>query len=147
MQKKYIEQIEHEVVRLLRRADLKKLLDRETRSMDRSAYLVMKKLESEGPLPISVIAHAFGVNVSTISRQMQNLKSNGWVTSFSDKKDARVSLVNLTKQGLDILTATKIKRVETYSDLLSDWTEEDIQTFTTLLSKLNISIEQKNNPK
>ncbi|EOO27410.1 hypothetical protein IIU_05915 [Bacillus cereus VD133] len=144
MKKKYIEEIEHEVVKLIRRADLKKLLDRETKSMDRSAYLLMKKLEKEGPLPISVIANSFRVNASTISRQIQNLKSNGWVTSFSDKKDARVSLVTLTRQGIDILMAAKIKRIEVYSDFLSDWTEKDMQTFATLLSKLNRSIEQRN---
>ncbi|MHA2890685.1 MarR family winged helix-turn-helix transcriptional regulator [Bacillus cereus] len=143
MKKQYIEEIEHEVVRLLRRADLKNLLDRETKNMDRSAYLIMRKLEKEGSLPISVMAIFFQVNVSTISRQIQSLKSNGWVTSFSDKNDARVSLVTLTTKGINMLMATKIRRIEVYSDLLSDWTEEDMQTFATLLSKLNISIEQR----
>ncbi|OUB34388.1 hypothetical protein BK708_05845 [Bacillus thuringiensis serovar yunnanensis] len=143
MKNQYIEEIEHEVVRLLRRADLKKLLDRDTKGMDRSAYLLMKKLEKEGPLPISVIANFFKVNASTISRQIQSLKSNGWVTSFSDKNDARVNLVTLTNEGINMLMVTKIKRMEVYSDLLSNWSEEDIQTLATLLSKLNISIEQR----
>ncbi|MFM1652232.1 MarR family winged helix-turn-helix transcriptional regulator [Brevibacillus sp. B_LB10_24] len=143
MRKPYYEQIEHEVVMLLRRADFKRTLDGSARTMDRSAYLLLKWLDREGPSAVGVISEAFQLDNSTISRQIAALDTKGWIHRYSHPEDARISMVEITKSGREAIQAAKALRLEAYAELLNDWTEDELDIFSKLLSRLNRSIEQR----
>lgn len=143
MKSSYLEQIEHEIVVLLRRADFKKTLDGEKISLDRSAYLLLKKLRNEGSLAIADIAQSFQLDLSTVSRQVAALEKKGFVRRFSDAKDARVSIMEITEAGAQNLETVLKQRLLSYSEGLADWTEDEIQVFAKLLSRLNRTMEQR----
>ncbi len=143
MRKSYYEQIEHEVTMLLRRADYKRTLDGSARTMDRSAYLLLKWLDREGPSAVGVISEAFQLDNSTVSRQIAALDAKGWVRRYSHPEDARVSMVGITKSGQEAINTAKALRLEAYSELLDDWTEDELHIFSKLLSRLNRSIERR----
>ncbi|QDZ77577.1 MarR family winged helix-turn-helix transcriptional regulator, partial [Bacillus cereus] len=126
MNKNTMQVVECEVVKLLHRADLKKLLSTDANSMERSTYLIMKKLKEENILSISMIAQDFQVNVSTISRQVQALKQKEWVEVVPNLNDARVQFIHLTNLGHKMILEAQEKRVEAYNQILFHWTEKEI---------------------
>jgi DNA-binding MarR family transcriptional regulator len=138
----YYEQIEHEVVLLMRRADFKRTVYRSA-TMDRSAYLLLKWLERDGPAAIGVIADAFQLDNSTVSRQVAALEKKGWVQRSSHPEDSRVSMVHITATGRDKIGEAKARRLGLYAQMLDDWTDEELKTFSTLFARLNRSIESR----
>ncbi|GAA4725996.1 MarR family winged helix-turn-helix transcriptional regulator [Brevibacillus fulvus] len=138
----YCEQIEHEVIMLMRRADFKRTMAGSPPTMDRSAYLLLKWLEQEGDAAIGEIADVFQLDNSTISRQISSLEKKGWAERYTDPADARVSKVHITEAGRTTINEAKAQRQEIYGKLLEDWTEEELQTFSTLFARLNRSIER-----
>lgn len=143
MRKNHLKQIEHEVIMLLRRADFKRTLDGNLTSLERSAYLLLKKLREEGPSAIGAVAEAFQLDVSTVSRQVSALEAKGLIRRYPDPKDARVNLIEMTSAGAQALDDALTKRLASYEDMLSDWTEDELHVFSTLLSRLNRAIERR----
>lgn len=137
------EHIEHEVVLLLRRADFKRTLDGAAHSMDRSAYLLLKWLDREGSSANGAISEAFQLDNSTVSRQIAALEAKGWARRYSDSEDARVNVVEITDSGKEALIAAKLARLDAYSELLEDWTDQELEQFSQLLARLNRSIERR----
>jgi DNA-binding MarR family transcriptional regulator len=136
-----LEIIEHEVVMLLRRADFKKTLDGRKGSLERSAYLILKRIDQDGPLAMNLLAQLFQLDLSTVSRQVLSLETKGFVSRSIDPLDARVKVVKLTALGKSALEKTKQKRKELYDQLLLDWSDDEKDVFAELLSKLNRAME------
>ncbi|ANS73333.1 hypothetical protein AWM70_00990 [Paenibacillus yonginensis] len=141
MRQRYVEEIEHEVIAMMRRADFKRTLDGSETSMDRSAYLLLKWLEKDGPAAIGAIAEAFQLDHSTISRQIAALEGKGWVQRTPSPEDARSSVIGVTESGAAAVALARDKRAAAYDRLLEDWTEEELETFSGLLTRLNRSID------
>ncbi len=138
-----LEQIEQEVVTLLRRADFKRTLDGSQGSMDRSAYLILKKLKEKGHPSIGDVADFFQLNYSTASRQVAALESHGLIRRFTERNDARVSLIEMTSVGAELLAEVHTKRLKEYEEILMEWTEEEMCVFAQLLSRLNRTLEKR----
>ncbi|RNB84665.1 MarR family transcriptional regulator [Brevibacillus fluminis] len=143
MKHKSIEQIEHEVTVLMRRADYKRTLDGSKNGIERSAYLLVKQLCANGPLSIGNIAELSGLDISTISRQVAAMENKGLISRLPDEKDSRISLVQATEEGKAALLRAKKHRMEAYTELLEDWTEEDTVHLSVLLARLNRAIEER----
>jgi DNA-binding MarR family transcriptional regulator len=52
-------------------------------------------------------------------------------------------MVGITKSGQEAINTAKALRLEAYSELLDDWTEDELHIFSKLLSRLNRSIERR----
>ena len=143
MRSDYYEQISDEVITLMRRADFKRTLDGSADAMDRSAYLLLKWLDREGAAAIGVIAEAFQLDNSTVSRQVAALETKGWVQRCSDPGDARVSKVEIADAGREAVRAANDQRRNAYAEALSDWQDEELQHFAQLLARLNRAIEKR----
>ncbi|GGA26958.1 MarR family winged helix-turn-helix transcriptional regulator [Paenibacillus physcomitrellae] len=141
MRQRYVEEIEHEVIAMMRRADFKRTLDGSETSMDRSAYLLLKWLEKDGPAAIGAIAEAFQLDHSTISRQIAALEGKGWIQRTPSPEDARISVIGITETGAEAVASARSKRTESYGRLLQDWTDEEVETFSSLLTRLNRTID------
>jgi DNA-binding MarR family transcriptional regulator len=111
--------------------------------MDRSSYLLLGLLEKEGPLTVGEISELFKLDNSTVSRQISTLHKKELATRYSDKEDARISMVEITEKGRQELQSAKQYRLEAYTELLEDWTEDELQVFSRLLTRLNRSIEKR----
>src|SRR3954452_23360261 len=77
---------------------------------ERSAYGIMAKLADEGPQRLGALASAFGLDPSTITRQVQALEEVGLAARETDPSDRRASILDLTGTGREVLDATREHR-------------------------------------
>jgi len=139
----YTTQIEQQLTILLRRVQrIHFTTSAGDVEMDRSAYGILCRLVDEGPQRLGSLAQAFGLDPSTITRQVQSLEQTGWVVRHADPTDRRAALLDVTEKGSSVLLATRERRREWLKVTLRDWTPQEMDEFGRLIEKFNHSIEQ-----
>ncbi len=137
-------QIEQQMTVLLRRVQRIHLstADDGDVNLERSAYGILSKLFDEGPQRLGALASAFGLDPSTITRQVQSLEQSGWVARRADPSDRRAALLDVTPEGNEVLVETRERRRAWLREALSDWPESDHAEFARLLEQFNASVDQ-----
>jgi DNA-binding MarR family transcriptional regulator len=135
--------IEQQMTMLFRRAQRVHIMGSHAEiDLDRSAYAIMCRLDDEGPQRLGALATAFGLDPSTITRQVQSLERAGLAGRTTDTRDRRVSMLSLTESGTQAVHATRLHRRNRLKELVADWSEDDIETFADLLEKFNLSLDK-----
>jgi len=111
-------------------------------NLERSAYGIMCKLADEGPQRLGALATAFGLDPSTITRQVQALEEIGLAARTTDPSDRRASILDLTETGREVLDSTRTRRRTKLQNALSDWPESDLTDFGRLLKEFNASLDR-----
>lgn len=109
--------------------------------LDRSAYGIMCRLADEGPQRLGSLAAAFGLDPSTITRQVQALEKAGLAERSADATDRRASILDLTEEGRRVLRRTRQHRRDRLDELLAGWSDADRAELGRLLEKFNTSME------
>jgi len=136
-------QIEQQLTILLRRVQRIHLVTSTGEvALDRSAYGIMCRLVDEGGQRLGSLAQAFGLDPSTITRQVQALEQAGWVERRADPADRRAVLLEMTDEGREVLVTTRRRRREWLRVVLSEWPAEDLEQFGRLLEQFNLSIDK-----
>ncbi len=135
------EQIEQQMTILLRRVQSIHISTSSGQmDLDRSAYGILCRLADEGPQRLGALATAFGLDPSTITRQVQALEKGGLVQRRADDGDRRASILDLTEEGHVVLQHTRAFRRQRLEDVLADWPAAELQELARLLTKANDSI-------
>ncbi|HSV41030.1 MAG TPA: MarR family transcriptional regulator [Nocardioidaceae bacterium] len=135
-------QIEQQLTILLRRVQSIHLSTASGElDLDRSAYGIMCRLADEGPQRLGSLAQAFGLDPSTITRQVQALEQAGLAQRATDSADRRASILDLSTEGREVLSRTREHRRGRFEAALSDWSAKERQEFGRLLEKFNCSVE------
>nr|WP_042352892.1 MarR family transcriptional regulator [Bacillus massiliigorillae] len=134
-----LETIEVEMALLVRKISALTAIS-EKGSLDRSAYLLLHQISIQNGVGVKTLAHELLLNVSTVSRQAAALEKKGLVIKVDDPNDGRAYFFELTEQGETELRNFKEIRLERIASLLSEWPDEDCETFGRLLKKLNHEI-------
>ena len=71
--------------------------------LERSAYGILCQLADEGPQRLGALATAFGLDPSTITRQVKALEDAGLAARETDPSDRRASILDLTAEGREAL--------------------------------------------
>lgn len=139
-----VETIETEVALLMRRADATQRANPEAphRALDRAAYLVLRKLEQDGPQLVGVLAKALGLDGSTVTRQVTALERDGLVQRGRSEEDGRAIVVTPTEEGLRRMKGVRAARIELYGRILEGWTDQDRADLGRLLARLNRDMER-----
>src|SRR5919197_210376 len=97
----HIDSIQHELAVLARRAERIRVaaLGRTESTLDRSAYLLLGRLETDGPQGIRALAGAFRLDVSTVTRQVAPLERARLVERVPDPRGGRGSAIRLPAEG------------------------------------------------
>lgn len=111
--------------------------------MDRSALVLLARLEAQGPMSVNELAEAFGLNSSTVHRQVKAAMGHGLIELVDDVPGASAKLHRPTAEGLEKLHAELAARSEGHAKVIADWPEEEIKTYVRLLKKYNESLEEK----
>ncbi|MEE2034039.1 MarR family winged helix-turn-helix transcriptional regulator [Rhodococcus chondri] len=86
------------------------------------------------------ISDVFGVNRSTVSRQLRSCIDAGWVEANSGP--ARLGHpLHLTEAGTTVLTETVARRHGEVRAGLAGWGEDDIERFTRLLRRFRCGVD------
>lgn len=110
--------------------------------LERSAYGILCQLADEGPQRLGSLATAFGLDPSTITRQVKALEDAGLAARTTDSSDRRASILDLTEEGRDILQANRQHRRTRLFESMSDWSVEERSEFGRLLERFNHAVDK-----
>jgi len=113
------------------------LVDGDHPVLDPPAFALLSRISDQGPIRLSVLACSVFLDVSTISRQVQDLEQSGWVVRERDPQDGRASLLRLTPAGHTVLEAGNEQRRRALSNLLADWTDDERHALADQLTRFN----------
>lgn len=146
-----LDDIENVLTRLVRLAHLPRLHERlasEARvSLDRTLYPVLGRLGELGPVRLSDLAGALGLDLSTISRQITSLEEKSLIERRADPADGRASTVSLTRKGRDVLDRLRAVRRKLLTETLREWSQKDIDQLARLLARLTDSFASTTEPR
>ncbi len=108
-------------------------------SLDRAEYLTLARIEeasSTGPVRLTDLAEAMGLDISTVSRQVRSVADAGLVERTCDPRDQRASRLALTTSGRSTLARARRASQEAMSKLLVTWSIDDRRTLARLVDRL-----------
>lgn len=102
---------------------------------------VLARLELLGPVRLTDLAHALGLDPSSVSRQVSALERAGWVVREKDPDDQRAQRLNLTPKGNEVVAVVRRAREQALQTLTPGWTAQDLDDLTSRLARLNTDLE------
>ncbi|WP_026575663.1 MarR family winged helix-turn-helix transcriptional regulator [Bacillus sp. UNC438CL73TsuS30] len=129
-----LQSIEYEIALLVR---LTTAYSPKLGDLDRSEYLILSEVNENGALAINVIAEKLMLNISTASRQVGTLESKQYIKRFPDPDNGRISLIELTNKGREILNIVQKSRYNFYSEVLQNWSRVELKQLEDNLIRLN----------
>lgn len=134
-----LDTLQHEVALFARRAEQTRLggVGQVRNSMDRAAYLLLNRLDKEGPMGVKALAASMGIDSSTVTRQVAPLVDTGLVKRTSHPEDGRAVVLQLSPRGLSRLEEVRSSRRQLMAELTDDWAPEEREAFCGLLSRFN----------
>ena len=105
-------------------------------------FLVMDTLWNQGALTQQNIAYIIQKDKNSVTQFVDNLEKKGLVVRSVDKGDRRVNNIVVTEEGLAMRDSTKEIAINAMNDILSGVSEEDLNTFISVLRKANETIQE-----
>lgn len=109
--------------------------------LDRSVYLLLSRIDSQGPMSISELSAAFQLDASTLQRQTTVAIREGLLERILDPAGSVARKLELTQMGSESLRRTRNQSVDALERIMADWPTADVNTFADLLHRFNASIE------
>lgn len=112
-------------------------------TLERSAYLALKQLATDGPTRITDLAVQHGVEPSTMSRHTRQLENAGLVLKRPHPEDGRVALAEATPAGRRVVRKVETERRHIFSSVLSSWDPRDADRFVDLMERFNSALSER----
>ncbi|MFD1830591.1 MULTISPECIES: MarR family winged helix-turn-helix transcriptional regulator [Streptomyces] len=134
-----LDAMQHQVALFARRAEQTRLggVGQARNSMDRAAYLLLNRLDQDGPTGVKALAAGMGIDSSTVTRQVAPLVESGLVKRTSHPDDGRAVVLQLSPRGVSRLEQVRASRRELMALLTREWSEEEQTVFCDLLTRFN----------
>ncbi len=110
--------------------------------VERAMHVVLYVLADHGALRVSGLAERLGTDPSTTSRQTGELVKRGLLRRLPDPDDRRASLLDVTEAGHEVVAQMKQRRHEHLARAVDDFSDEDLASFTALLSRFADGLER-----
>ncbi|MDT9688988.1 MarR family transcriptional regulator [Streptomyces sp. P9(2023)] len=110
--------------------------------LDRSAYVLLSRIEIDGPLSIGQLTEAFGLDTSTLNRQTAAMLKAGVVERIADPEGGIARKFSITAEGRRRLDSDRAANVHGLERVLADWTPDEVADFAAYLRRFNGDIER-----
>ncbi|MBO1420230.1 MarR family winged helix-turn-helix transcriptional regulator, partial [Streptomyces sp. FH025] len=110
--------------------------------LERTAYILLSRVDAQGPMSIGQLSDAFGLDVSTLNRQTAALKSAGLLERIPDPDGGIARKFRLTEEGRRRLDEEREAHVRALNLVMEGWSQEDIASFASALRRFNTGIER-----
>lgn len=134
--------VEYEIMLIGRHRDMTALSASRDRRLDRSAYLLLSRIQQEGPMSIRQLSEAFGLDVSTLNRQTSAMLRAGLVERIPDPEGGIARKFRMTDEGRQRLDCERRANIQGLEKVLADWTAEEVAAFAAYLRRFNTDIER-----
>ncbi|MGM9940446.1 MAG: MarR family winged helix-turn-helix transcriptional regulator [Bulleidia sp.] len=103
---------------------------------------IMRIIHRHGPKTQKQLAEKMDIRQASLSEVIAKMEESGLITKTRDRRDHRVTVINLTEKGLEITLANREKHHRQRNELLSCFTTEEKQELAQLLDKLYTHMEE-----
>lgn len=109
--------------------------------LDRSAYILLSRIQMDGPMSIGQLSQAFGLDASTLNRQSAAMMRAGLVERIPDPDGGIARKFRITTAGEKSLDDDRTRYLDILEGLLDGWEPDDIAQFAAGLNRLNRAVE------
>lgn len=110
--------------------------------LERSAYILLSRINMQGPMSIGELSEAFGLDASTLNRQTAAAVRAGLVERIPDPDGGMARKFRLTDKGARVLEEEREGIVDALDQVMRDWPEEEVAAFAGYLRRFNTDIER-----
>lgn len=110
--------------------------------IDRSIYLLMSRIDGQGPMSIGELSTVFRLDPSTLQRQTTVAVREGFLERVLDPTGSVARKFALTALGKTRFDDVREHSVSSLESILADWPDEDVNTFGELMHRFNAAIEE-----
>lgn len=110
--------------------------------LDRSAYLILTRLRLGDPLSLRELAEAFGLDVSTVNRQVAAMLDQDLVERVPDPDGGVARKVRPSEKGLRLFEADLALQRRGVGSVLTDWPDDEVEQLAHLLERFNEGVER-----
>ncbi|MFE4634457.1 MarR family winged helix-turn-helix transcriptional regulator [Streptomyces sp. NPDC056773] len=135
-----MEKLERELM-LLSRYQVLTRREREPECLERSAYLLLSRIDTQGPMSIGQLAEAFGLDTSTVNRQTAALLRSGLAERVADPDGGMARKLRITAEGGRRLGGDREVNRSCLARVVADWSPEEVRGLEDALIRLNRSAE------
>ena len=135
--KEQVEGFHNEIVELIKKYQFRDRNEMVCCGVSVSQCYVLETLHRNGPMPMQKLANKMHLSVSTITRVVEPLVKQKYISREEDPEDHRVRVMKLTKAGEQIFLETWNKVFESEKIILENFPEEHRDMLVEFLRKLN----------
>ncbi|WP_246053053.1 MarR family winged helix-turn-helix transcriptional regulator [Actinocorallia herbida] len=110
-------------------------------ALERSAVILLSRIQVQGPMSIRRLSEAFGLDASTVNRQANSMIRAGLLVRMPDPDAGMARLLRLTPEGARRLAEERAANARSLGRVLAAWTPEDTAVFAEFLTRFNQDIE------
>ena len=111
--------------------------------MDVPRWRVLMLLEEHSPASVSALADHAIARLSTMTKLVLRMKSEGYVETRVSEKDGRVTEVLLTQKGHDALDQVRVYAGRIFEQAFRDIDDEQIQGLNALMQHILRNLENR----
>ncbi|NLE82105.1 MAG: winged helix-turn-helix transcriptional regulator [Rhodococcus sp.] len=126
---------------LLSRHSLMARTHRKGQVLERSAYILLSRLQLESPMSLRQLAEALRLDISTINRQVRSMARQNLVEGVIDPEGGAARKFVATEHGLELLREDRRLSTEGVGKVVGSWKSAELSQFRQLLDKFNRSVE------
>ncbi|NYI80860.1 MarR family winged helix-turn-helix transcriptional regulator [Nocardioides panzhihuensis] len=106
-------------------------------------YMLLTWLAEHGPVRASALVDGLGIDKGAVSRMVQTIIDLGLLERHPDPEDGRASLVSVTAKAREGLDRVARERRVRFNDRLADWSPDEIDQLSGMLSRYNEALERQ----
>jgi len=118
----------------------RRVWDRER--LDRSAYVLLQRLEDQGPMSIGELADAFQLDPSTVNRQTAAMVRQDLARRVPDPGGGMAKKLQVTDEGARRLRNDREFYRAGMLAIVEEWTPAEIERFESDLRRFNQCVEE-----
>jgi DNA-binding MarR family transcriptional regulator len=109
--------------------------------LERSAYLVLSRIDATGPMTARELSDALQLEISTVTRQIGAMLRANLVARVADPDGGLARRLHITPKGATSLSADRERYRDGLGTVLAGWRDADRAELYRLLRALNERIE------
>jgi len=110
-------------------------------------WRILLTLHECGQCPQKMLAERCRLDPASLTRLLQAMQQQGWITRSADPNDNRVTNASLTAAGQAVVNAAMPRRAAFFEESLQGLSSEEIQALTHALDMLERNFAQAGLPR